>query len=76
MKKQVAIIKKELGWNGDQVENVPPEYNYEKIECYMQGEEDILNTSKRLYASDTPCLDRHSSQSFNARGGPQTNKKL
>ena len=41
-KRQSEIIMKELGWQGDEVENVPPEYNYEKIECYMQG-------SKRLY---------------------------
>jgi hypothetical protein len=27
----------ELGWKGDLVENVPEQYNYEKIECHMQG---------------------------------------
>ena len=33
----------ELDWKGDEVENVPKEYNYEKIECYMQGVRTILN---------------------------------
>ena len=33
-----------LGWEGDQVEGMPPDiYNYEKIECYMQGVEIISN---------------------------------
>src|ERR1043165_4501091 len=33
VKTQSAIIEKELDWRGDRVENVPPEYQYEKIEC-------------------------------------------
>jgi N-acetyl sugar amidotransferase len=47
VKKQVEIIKKELGWEGDEVEGIPPEYNYEKIECYMQGVRDYLKYIKR-----------------------------
>ena len=31
-KEQSELIKKEIGWKGDEVENVPPEYDYEKIE--------------------------------------------
>ena len=49
VKKQVEIIKKELGWKGDEVENVPPGYNYEKIECYMQGVRDYIKYIKRGY---------------------------
>ena len=49
VKKQVEIIKKELGWKGDKVENVPSEYNYEKIECYMQGVRDYIKYIKRGY---------------------------
>ena len=41
---------KELGWQGDEVENVPPEYNYEKIECYMQGVRDYIKYIKRGYS--------------------------
>lgn len=49
VKKQSEIIQKELGWKGDEVENVPPEYNYEKIECYMQGVRDYIKYIKRGY---------------------------
>lgn len=53
VKKQVAIIKEELGWRGDQVENVPSEYDYEKIECYMQGVRDYIKYLKRGYTRPT-----------------------
>ncbi len=47
VQKQVDIIKKELNWKGDQVEGVPKEYDYEKIECYMQGTRDFIRYIKR-----------------------------
>ena len=37
VKRQVEVIETELGWEGDFVEGVPPEYSYEKIECAVQG---------------------------------------
>jgi hypothetical protein len=49
VKRQVEVIKEELGWRGDEVENVPPGYDYEKIECYMQGVRDYLKYIKRGY---------------------------
>ncbi|MES2353795.1 MAG: N-acetyl sugar amidotransferase [Pseudomonadota bacterium] len=49
VKKQTAIIQEELGWEGDQVEGVPPGYEYEKIECYMQGVRDYIKYIKRGY---------------------------
>jgi N-acetyl sugar amidotransferase len=49
-KTQSQTIMKELGWKGDEVENVPPEYNYEKIECYMQGVRDYIKYIKRGYS--------------------------
>lgn len=49
IKKQVAIIKKELGWKGQCVEGVPPEYDYEKIECQFQGIRDYAKFIKRGY---------------------------
>ena len=53
VKKQVGIIQEDLGWTGDQVENVPPQYNYEKIECYMQGVRDYIKYIKRGYTRPT-----------------------
>ena len=50
VKKQSEIIMNELGWKGDEVENVPKEYNYEKIECYMQGVRDYIKYLKRGYS--------------------------
>lgn len=49
VKRQAQIIQDELGWKGDRVENVPPEYSYEKIECYMQGVRDYIKYIKRGY---------------------------
>lgn len=49
VKKQVDIIKKELDWEGDVVEGVPPEYNYEKVEDMLQGVQDYLKYIKRGY---------------------------
>lgn len=46
-KAQVEIIKKELGWEGDVVEGIPPEFDYEKIECAQQGVRDWLKFIKR-----------------------------
>ncbi len=53
VKKQVKILKEELGWKGDEVENVPKEYDYEKIECYMQGVRDYTKYIKRGYTRPT-----------------------
>ena len=47
VKKQVEIIKKELNWKGDVTEGIPQEYDYEKIECMMQGLRDYLKFLKR-----------------------------
>lgn len=51
--KQSTIIHDELGWKGDEVENVPSEYSYEKIECYMQGVRDYIKYIKRGYTRPT-----------------------
>ena len=50
VKRQSAIIQEELGWKGDQVENVPPGYSYEKIECHLQGVRDYIKFIKRGYS--------------------------
>lgn len=50
-KAQSKLIMKELGWQGDEVEGMPPElYKYEKIECYMQGVRDYIKYLKRGYS--------------------------
>jgi len=49
VKTQSRIIQEELGWKGDEVENVPPGYSYEKIECYLQGVRDYIKYIKRGY---------------------------
>lgn len=50
VKKQSEVIERELGWQGDVVENVPPQYRYEKIECYLQGVRDYIKFIKRGYS--------------------------
>ena len=53
-KRQSQLIMDELGWQGDQVEGMPPSlYNYEKIECQMQGVRDYLKFLKRGYSRVT-----------------------
>lgn len=47
VKKQTRIIKKELNWQEDEVEGVPPGYGYEKIECMLTGVRDYLKYIKR-----------------------------
>jgi N-acetyl sugar amidotransferase len=54
VKRNVAEIQRELGWQGDEVENMPFEqYPYEKIECYMQGVRDYIKWLKRGYSRVT-----------------------
>lgn len=53
VKKQVKIIKEELDWKGDIVEGVPENYDYEKIECIMQGTRDFIKFLKRGYGRTT-----------------------
>jgi N-acetyl sugar amidotransferase len=48
-RRQVELIKSELGWKGQAVEGVPPEYDYEKIECTFQGMRDYAKFVKRGY---------------------------
>lgn len=53
VKEQSRIIQEELGWKGDLVENVPEQYTYEKIECYLQGVRDYIKYIKRGYSRPT-----------------------
>jgi N-acetyl sugar amidotransferase len=49
--KNTEIIKRELGWEGEELEGVPTELNTssEKIECFMQGTRDYIKYLKRGY---------------------------
>jgi N-acetyl sugar amidotransferase len=53
VRRQAETIQRELGRTGDEVENVPPQYGYEKIECYMQGVRDYIKYIKRGYSRPT-----------------------
>ena len=47
VKKQVEVIKNQLGWEEDLNSGIPPEYAYEKVECQMQGVRDYIKYIKR-----------------------------
>jgi N-acetyl sugar amidotransferase len=46
-RKNVDLIKKELGWKTDCVEGVPDIYDYDKVECSVVGVRDWLKYIKR-----------------------------
>lgn len=58
-KRQVEIIKRELGWKGQEVEGRAPQYDYEKIECFFQGIRDYAKFIKRGYGrtNHLACID-------------------
>jgi len=47
VRKQVDTIKNELGWEVDEVEGIPSQYWYTKLECMMSGIRDYLKFVKR-----------------------------
>ncbi len=54
VKKQVEIIKNELGWKEDMMEScLPGEKTYEKIECMFEGVRDYIKFLKRGFARMT-----------------------
>jgi N-acetyl sugar amidotransferase len=53
VKKQVEIIKTEIGWEEDLNAGIPPQYAYEKVECQVQGIRDYLRYIKRGYGRTT-----------------------
>jgi N-acetyl sugar amidotransferase len=56
-KRQVETIKQELGWKGQSVEGIPPQYDYEKIECSFQGVRDYAKFIKRGYGRTNHLLN-------------------
>lgn len=74
VKANTALIMKDLGWQGEQVEGMPwDEYPYEKIECYMQGVRDYIKYAKRGYSrvSQMVALDLR-----NGRISPERGQEL
>ena len=53
VRRQTELIEKELDWEGDIVEGVAPGYEYEKIECSVQGIRDYLKFTKRGFGRTT-----------------------
>lgn len=66
--KNTEIIKRELGWQSDELEGVPDEINPhgEKIECFMQGVRDYIKYLKRGYSRVTQI------DAFHVRNGRMT----
>lgn len=58
-KHNVETIKRELGWKGQDVEGIPAEYDYEKIECRFQGVRDYCKYVKRGHGrtNHLACID-------------------
>jgi hypothetical protein len=46
-KHNVKRIKEEIDWTGDHVDGVPPQYDYEKVECKFQGIRDYCIYKKK-----------------------------
>jgi N-acetyl sugar amidotransferase len=59
--RQTDLIKRELGWETDELEGVPAELNTsgEKIECFMQGPRDYVKFMKRGYGRSTQMIAFH-----------------
>ena len=53
VKKQVEIIKSELGWHEDDIESGFPGPTYEKIECMFTGVRDYIKYLKRGFSRIT-----------------------
>ena len=66
--KNTEIIKRELGWQTDELEGVPSSINQhgEKIECFMQGVRDYIKYLKRGYSRVTQI------NAFHVRTGRMT----
>lgn len=68
-KANVELIAKELDWHGHEVEGVPPEYKYEKVECTFQGMRDYSKFVKRGYGRANHLL------SIDIRNGRKTREE-
>jgi N-acetyl sugar amidotransferase len=69
--KNTEIIKRDLGWQTDELEGVPDEVNQhgEKIECFMQGTRDYIKFLKRGYSRVAQI------NAFHVRAGRMTSEE-
>lgn len=69
--KNTELIKRELGWQIDELEGVPREINGhgEKIECFMQGTRDYVKFIKRGYSRVSQI------NAFHIRNGRMTSEE-
>lgn len=69
--KNTEVIKRELGWEADELEGVPVEINGhgEKTECFMQGARDYIKFMKRGYSRVTQI------SAFHIRNGRMTTEQ-
>ena len=56
--KQTEIIKKELGWEVDEVEGLPEDFWMEKLECRLNGVRDWLKFIKRGFGRTAQSVAR------------------
>ncbi|MBY6167616.1 MAG: N-acetyl sugar amidotransferase [Pseudomonadota bacterium] len=68
-KANVELIGKELDWFGHEVEGVPPEFHYEKVECTFQGMRDYSKFVKRGYGRTNHLM------SIDIRNGRKTREE-
>lgn len=56
--KQTQLIQDELGWEMDQVENIPEQFWFEKLECRLNGIRDYLKYIKRGFGRTAQSVAR------------------
>ena len=52
------VIKKEIGWQQDEVEGLPEEFSYEKLECRVNGVRDWIKYLKRGFGRTAQSVAR------------------
>ena len=52
------VIKKEIGWKQDEVEGLPEEFSYEKLECRVNGVRDWIKYLKRGFGRTAQSVAR------------------
>lgn len=52
------VIKKELGWQQDEVEGLPSEFSFEKLECRVNGVRDWIKYLKRGFGRTAQSVAR------------------
>jgi N-acetyl sugar amidotransferase len=70
---QYKVIHKELGWEKTQVEGIPEDFWYEKLECRLNGVRDWLKYIKRGFGRTSQSVAR---EIRNGNLSPEEGKKL